>query len=67
MKIIELNGKKIKIMNEIIDEKYGRVWDAYYEHENVYIIEGKIVEEQTVIDDLDNKYGIPVNKRNIIY
>lgn len=66
MKIIEMNGKRLKIMDEIIDEKYGRIWDAYYEDENVYIVEGKIIKEQAIIDELDNKYGRPVSERNIM-
>lgn len=65
MKIIEWNGKKLKIMDEFVDEKYGRVWNAYYDHKKVYIVEGKIVEEQSVIDELDNKYGRPVSERDI--
>lgn len=65
MKTIEWNGKKLKIMDEIMDEKYGRIWDAYYDHKKVYIVEGKIVEEQAIIDELDNKYGRPVSERDI--
>lgn len=65
MKIIEWNSKKLKIMDEIIDEKYGRIWNAYYDHEKVYVIEGKIIENQQIIDELDNKYGMPVSKRDI--
>lgn len=67
MKVIEFNGKKLKIVEEIMDEKYGRIWDAYYDHKKVYIIDGKIVEEQVIIDYLDNKYGIPVSKRGVFY
>ena len=54
-------------MDEIIDEKYGRIWDAYYDHKSVYIIEGKIVEDRAIIDELDNKYGRPVEDRGIMY
>ena len=66
MKTFELDGKIVKIVGEFMDEKYGRVWDAYYDHKSVYIVEGKVVEEQSIIDELDNKYGIAVSDRNII-
>ena len=67
MKIFMFNGKILKVIREIEDEKYGRVWDAYYDHKKVYILEGKIIEEQGVIDDLDNKYGIPVEERGMYF
>ena len=66
MKIIDFNGKKLKIMEEIEDEKYGRIWNAYYDGRKVYVVEGKIVEDRKIIDDLDNKYGRPVLERYII-
>lgn len=67
MKETELNGKQLKIMEEINDEKYGRVWNAFYDHRKVYIVEGKIIESQEIIDELDNKYGVPVELRNIVF
>ena len=65
MKTIEWNGKKLKIMEEIIDEKYGRIWNTYYEHKKVYIIEGKIVEDKSIIDELEDKYGRPASERGV--
>ena len=67
MKRIEWNGKKLKIMREIDDPKYGRVWLAYLDYIKTYIVEGKIVEEQSVIDELDDKYDIPVDEREIVF
>lgn len=66
MKIIEINGKTIQVMQEIEDEKYGRIWKAYYGDDKVYVVEGKIVEDYSVINELDNKYGRPVSERDII-
>lgn len=67
MTVIELGNKKIKIMQEINDSTYGRVWKAYYENKKVYVIEGKIVEDKNIIDDLDNKYGIPASERWLVF
>lgn len=67
MKIIDFNGEKLKVMEEIIDEKYGRVWVTYIGYIKTYVVEGRIVEEQTIIDELDNKYGRPVSQREYIY
>lgn len=65
MKIIDLNGKTIQVMQELEDEKYGRIWKAYYDDKKVYVVEGKIIEEQSIIDELDNKYCRPVSERDI--
>ena len=65
MKIVDFNGKQLKIMEEIVDEKYGRVWYAFYDHKKVWIVEGKIITDSQIIDDLDNKYGRPVSERYI--
>lgn len=67
MKTIDWNGKKLKIMEEIVDAKYGRVWFAYLDYVKVYVVEGKVVEEQSIIDELDNKYGRPVSERDIVF
>lgn len=67
MKIIELNGLKLYIMAEYKDEKYGRVWRVYREEEkSTYVVEGKLINDQEIIDELDNKYGIPVSEREQI-
>ena len=65
MKVIDWNGEELTIMREITDKEYGRIWIAYLDYRKVYIVEGRIVEEQNIIDDLDNKYGIPVNERGL--
>lgn len=65
--ITQWNGKELRIMDRITDEKYGCILDAYYDHEKVYIIGDKIVEDQSIIDELDDKYGIPVAQRNIVF
>ena len=67
LKIIELNGKQLKIMEEINDEKYGRVWYAFYDYQKVWIVEGKMIYEQKIIDELDNKYGRPVSERDMVF
>ncbi|MBQ7668346.1 MAG: hypothetical protein IJS47_03370 [Clostridia bacterium] len=66
MKKVELNGLSMNVMEEIKDEKYGRIWVAYIEGTKKYVIEGKIEEKQDVIDELDNKYGRPVRERDIV-
>jgi len=67
MKITELNGKELKIVKEMIDDEYGRVWLAYYDYKKVWIVEGKMIDDQKVIDDLDNKYSRPVAERDIVF
>lgn len=59
-------GHRLKIFHIIQDEQYGEIWHAYLDHKLVYIIDEKVVKKQKIIDELDNKYGIPVEERNII-
>ncbi len=66
MKKVELNGLSMNVMEEIKDEKYGRIWVAYIDGNKKYVIEGRIEEAQEVIDELDNKYGRPVRERDIV-
>ena len=65
MKISIFKHKTLKIIREITDEKYGKVIDGYLAHKKVYIIDGNVVKSQDIIDELDNKYGIPVSERGI--
>ena len=58
-------GHRLKIFHIINDEYYGEIWHAYLDHKLVYIIGEKVVKKQKIIDELDNKYGIPVWERNI--
>ncbi len=61
------NGKKLRIMQEIRDQKYGKIWEAYLNGAKVYIINGgDVVDDTSIIDELDNAYGIPVRERNIV-
>lgn len=66
MKVIEISGLKLYIMAEYKDEKYGRVWRVYREEDKpTYVVEGKLIDNQEIIDELDNKYGRPVSQRDI--
>ncbi len=65
MKIFNWHGKELTVMREFEDQQYGTVWIAYLDDRKVYVVNGKIVENQDVIDDLDNKYGRPVSERYI--
>ncbi len=60
-------GHRLKIFHIIQDEQYGEIWHAYLDHKLVYIIDEKVVQKQEIIDELDNKYGIPVEERGIDY
>ena len=66
MKIVEVGGLKLYVMAEYKDEKYGRVWRVYRENEkSTYVVEGKLIEEQAIIDELVDQYGRPVSERDI--
>ena len=65
---INWKGQKLKIFRIIQDKDYGEIWDSYLDHRKVYILNGdtlRLVEDQATIDELDNRYGIPVNERGI--
>ena len=61
------NGHKLKIMEEIQDEKYGRVLYAYVDYCKSYIIRDEIVTDQAIIDYLDDHYGTPVGWRGLVF
>lgn len=63
MRIIQIDGVDVKVMREIDDNKYGKIMRVYLPDRRTYVVNGKIVDDQDVIDELDNKYGIPVNMR----
>ena len=67
MRIIEWKGKSLKILQEIQDKQYGTVWKGYWNDEKVYILNGQVIADQPVIDDLDNRYGRPVEWRELIF
>ena len=67
MKIVIFKNKILKIIREIDDKKYGKIIDGYLAHKKVYIIDGKVVKSQAIIDELDNEYGIPVSERGVYY
>ena len=58
---------KVKIMEEIQDPKYGRVLWAYVDYVKEYIIDDKVVEDQTIIDYLDDNYGRPTAWRDMVF
>lgn len=67
---INWKGRKLKIIRIIKDEKYGEIWDSFLDHHHVYILNGdtlEIVEDQARIDELDDRYGIPVKERGLDY
>ena len=67
---INWKGQRLRVMRVIKDKDFGEIWDSYLDHRHVYILNDKklqVVEEQSLIDELDNRYGIPVNERAIDY
>ena len=65
---INWEGRKLKIFRIISDKDYGEIWDGFLDHCKVYILNGdtlRVVEDQALIDELDNRYGIPVSERGL--
>jgi hypothetical protein len=58
-------GHRLKVFHVINDAQYGEIWHAYLDHQLVYIIDEKVVKEQKIIDELDDRYSIPVCERDI--
>ena len=67
MNTIFLNGRKVRVMEEIDDIKYGRVLWVYIDGVKEYIIKNSIVTDQAIIDYLDDHYGRPVRDRDVIF
>ena len=67
MNTIFLNGRKVRVMEEIDDIKYGRVLWVYIDGVKEYIIKNTVVTDQAIIDYLDDHYGRPVRDRDIIF
>ena len=67
LKSFDWNGYKLKIFQEIKDEKYGQVLNVSLDYVKAYIIGDAIVTDQEVIDYLDDHYGRPVKWRNIVF
>ena len=65
---INWKGRTLKIIRVIDDKDYGEIWDGYLNHHKVYLLNGdtlEVVEDQATIDELDNRYGIPVCERGL--
>ena len=65
---INWNGRTLKVFRVIEDKDYGVIWDGFLDHCKVYILNGdklEVVEDQATIDELDNRYGIPVHERGL--
>ena len=65
---IKWNGKRLRVFRVIEDKDYGVIWDSYLDHCKVYSLNGdtlEVVEDQALIDELDNRYGIPVCERGL--
>ena len=67
MNTIFVNGRKVRVMEEIDDIKYGRVLWVYIDGVKEYIIKNTVVTDQAIIDYLDDHYGRPVRDRDIIF
>ena len=67
LKSFDWNGHKLKIFQEIKDEKYGQVLNVSLDYVKEYIIGDSVVTDQKVIDYLDDHYGRPVKWRNIMF
>lgn len=66
MEKIIVDGLEVKVMREFKDPKYGLVKRIYMHNKKTYMIDDKIVENPDIIDELDNKYGVPVAMRTCI-
>ena len=65
---VNWKGKKLKIFRVIQDKDHGEIWDGFLDHRKVYVLNGDtltVVEDQALIDELDNRYGIPVSERGL--
>lgn len=63
--ILNWKTHRLKVIQIIHDAEYGEVCSGYLNHKKVYIIDKKVVKDQKIIDDLDDKYWIPVKERGI--
>lgn len=70
MRPLRWHGRTLKVFRIVNDKDFGEVWQGFLDHSRVYILKDedmKVVEDQALIDELDNRYGIPVAERNIDY
>lgn len=66
MKLITINGVEAKVVREFKDDKYGLIKRIYMPGQKTYMINNEIVDNQDIIDELDNKYGVPVARKILI-
>ena len=66
MQTITINGVEAKIMREFNDPKYGLIKRIYMPDRKTYMINDELVENPDIIDELDNKYGVPVAMRTLV-
>lgn len=66
MKLITIDGVEAKVVREFKDDKYGLVKRIYMPDKKTYMINDEIVYNQDIIDELDNKYGVPVARKILI-
>lgn len=66
MRNIKIDGVDAKVMRELNDDKYGKVLRVYLKDRKTYVVNGKIVDDRDIIDELDTKYGIAPSKRKFI-
>ena len=66
---IIIKNKKMKMEIEIDDIEYGKIKRCIYESKIIYIIDGKIVQDEKIINKLELKYGFRIDNKakNIIY
>ena len=67
MNIFYRDGKRVKVMEEINDPKYGKILVVYVDHEKAYIVNDIIVTGGEIFWDLEDRYGIPLSERGILY
>ena len=67
LKSFDWNGHKLKIFQEINDDKYGQVLNVSLDYVKAYIIGDSVVSDQEIIDYLDDHYGRPVKWRNVLF
>ena len=68
MRTMNWRGHKLKVIRVIHDKDHGKILDAFLDHKHVYILDlatGVIAQDQALIDELDNRYWIPVAERGL--
>lgn len=62
-----IDGIDVKIMGEFSDPKYGQVLRVYMSDKKGFVIDGKLVKDEEIIKELNDKYGTPDYMRKIVF